>query len=140
MKNKQEFFCTLSSTIIFLLIFFFRPVIYSQWINICSISTTGLNSVKFLDAYTGITMGNNGIWRTTDSGFNWAHVLNSSKLNSIAFYNLNEGMAVGHSGKIYRTTDNGVTWQQLNSGTILNLNSIAVVTICPTTRSRRTNN
>jgi photosystem II stability/assembly factor-like uncharacterized protein len=123
MKTTQKFFCCITSIIILCCL---PSIVFAQWLNISNISTARLSSVKFFDVNTGVTAGNNGIWRTTNGGFNWTQVLNSSKLNSIAFYNQNEGMAVGDSGKIFKTTDNGVTWQQLSSGTVLNLNSIAV--------------
>ena len=111
--------------LIFFILIFNSTEINSQWAIAGNINTTQLNSVKFFDQNTGITVGIGGIWRTTDGGFNWTSVQNSGKLNSISFYDHDNGMVVGDSGKIYRTTDNGITWAQLNSGTLNNLNSVS---------------
>lgn len=102
-----------------------QPVVYSQWQVISTINTTELTCVKFFDVNTGLTCGIGGIWRTTNSGINWTKVLNTSKLNSISFYNNDIGYSVGDSGKVYRTTNNGLDWIFLSSGLTQNLLSVA---------------
>jgi len=66
----------------------------------------------FVDAKTGIAVGNKGlIIRTADGGVTWA------KINSGTFYGLNavvlgekEGWIVGQKGHVFRSQDGGNTW------------------------------
>jgi len=100
----------------------FCGVVFSQWVQISTIPNATLNSVKFFDQNTGVAAGSNGIWRSTNGGFNWVNVLTSTtSLNSLSFGNIDSGFAVGDSGKIFETSTSGVTWEQMNSGTTDNL-------------------
>lgn len=53
-----------------------------------------------------------GIYRTTDAGTNWTHVLDVGNIiiNDLWFTNALNGYAVGQTGSNYRTTDGGITW------------------------------
>lgn len=93
----------------------FININYCQWVQVGSVPTSRLNGVKFLDLNTGITVGVNGIWRSTNSGINWTQTLavNGISLNAVSFSG-SSGFAVGDSNNthayIYRTTDGGLTW------------------------------
>jgi photosystem II stability/assembly factor-like uncharacterized protein len=89
---------------------------FSQWSQISTVNTTQLNAVKFFNEWTGITAGVGGIWRSTNSGVNWTQVLAEVNMNSVSFFDDNNGYAAGDSGKIYRTLNNGLTWEQQGSG------------------------
>jgi len=100
--------------------------LFSEWSQISTVNTTQLNAVKFFNEWTGITAGVGGIWRSTNSGVNWAQVLTSVNINSISFPDNNTGYAVGDSGKIYQTTDNGLNWIQRGIGiTTKKLNGVS---------------
>jgi len=96
----------------------------AQWIQISSIPTSQLNAVKFFDQFTGIAVGNNGIWRSVNSGVNWLQVLNVNNVNALSFPDNNFGCAVADSGKIFLTANGGVNWTQTNSPVSQNLKGI----------------
>ncbi len=73
------------------------------------------------------------IMKTVD-GINWTTVLfnssnnpNMSPLNSIAFMDSNNGVAVGDYGNVIVTTDGGSSWKDGNGGTTQGLYKVAVV-------------
>lgn len=96
-------------------------MIKAQWVQISTIGSNELRGVKFFNELTGIVVGQGGIWRSTNSGVNWTQILSGVNMNSLAFPDMNNGFAVGDTGKIYRTFDNGQTWSQQVSGIMDNL-------------------
>jgi photosystem II stability/assembly factor-like uncharacterized protein len=94
----------------------------SQWATLGYVNTSQLNSVKFFDQYTGVTCGAGGIWRTTNSGYNWTQVLNWGNLNSISFPNNIIGYAVGDSGRVLGTSTGGQQWTPIQCSQAGNLN------------------
>lgn len=51
-------------------------------------------------------------------------------MNGISFRSgSDEGMAVADGGRILKTTDGGLTWSIQNSGTVLNLNAVLMLTL-----------
>ncbi len=83
------------------------------------------------DALTHIVAGGavyGGIYRTTNGGATWTHVLDVGNItiSDLWFSNAQNGYAVGEYGDDYRSTDGGLTWQAmpgLNGGrTIFFLN------------------
>jgi photosystem II stability/assembly factor-like uncharacterized protein len=64
---------------------------------------------------TVVAAAGDGIWRSSDSGQTWTHVLDTSSIGyavqSLAFRDANNGVAVG-SG-IWHTGDGGATWTQV---------------------------
>jgi photosystem II stability/assembly factor-like uncharacterized protein len=112
--------------ILFVLTLQYTPILYSQWVNIANVNTTQLNSVQFIDQYTGIAVGTDGIWRTINGGYNWTKTLNTLNLNCISFYDINNGFAVGDSGGIFRTVNRGTTWNQLAPLVPYNLNGVSI--------------
>ena len=70
---------------------------------------------------TIVGMGNNamgGIARTTDGGNTWSeqYVSQSDAFESVAFWGIDRGIAVGSSGTILLTTNGGTTWEQRHRG------------------------
>lgn len=56
-----------------------------------------------------------GIYRTTNNGVTWSHVLNVGNItiSDLWFVNELQGYAVGEYGDSYRTTDGGITWSTM---------------------------
>jgi photosystem II stability/assembly factor-like uncharacterized protein len=106
---------------IFFTITFYYNISFSQWYQIATINTTQLNCIKFFNEFTGITGGDGGIWRSSNSGINWTQVYSGSRINALSFPDNNTGYAVGDSGKIIKTSDNGLNWTQLSYSTTNNL-------------------
>lgn len=74
-----------------------------------------LYAVTFLNATTGIAVGDNGtIVRTTNGGATWQQVFSdpdsADTLYDVSFANATTGWAVGSSSTVLRTTDGGQTW------------------------------
>ena len=86
-----------------------------------------LNSIKFLNQYTGYAAGLAGtVIKTTDGGIGWTILTTGTEtnLNSVFFTSAFNGWAAGEDGKIIFTSDGGETWstqQSMTSGTIKSL-------------------
>ncbi len=105
-------------------------ICFAQWSHISTISTTQLNGIKFFNEYTGITVGNLGIWRTTSSGVNWEQVLVSTDMfNAVSFSDVNFGTSVGMNGLIYRTSNSGINWIQQYIGSGISFFGVSFPTI-----------
>jgi photosystem II stability/assembly factor-like uncharacterized protein len=86
-----------------------------------------LNSVSFISLSTGIVVGNHGtILRTTNGGYKWDMIHQSSTLNlyGIAMVNANIAIAVGENGKILRSFSGGLTWDSVQTGSYITLRSV----------------
>ncbi len=119
----KKFLVLLLYAIIFLSLF--NSDLQTQWVQVSTVPTAQLNAVKFFDAYTGVTCGVGGVWRSTNSGVNWVQVLNTTAtMNSISFPDNNTGYIVGDSGKIYKSTDGGLGWNSVTSVTTNNLMTV----------------
>jgi photosystem II stability/assembly factor-like uncharacterized protein len=104
-----------------------------NWIQQYVNTTLDLNSVSFVDMYTGWSVGQNGIiLNTRDGGINW-NTQNSpigktlrgdNDLYSVYFTDINIGWAVGRDGIILNTINGGVNWVQVHSETSNNLYSL----------------
>jgi photosystem II stability/assembly factor-like uncharacterized protein len=79
-----------------------------------------LYGVSFMDANTGMAVGQNGtIMRTTDGGGTW-NAQSSGTTNglwAITFIDAKTAIVAGDSGTILRTTNTGVTWTPLATDT-----------------------
>ncbi len=96
----------------------------SEWQKLNSDITVNLNSVFFIDNYTGFACGENAfILRTVDNGETWRKLIisDSCVLNDISFSSSSLGICVGEQGKIFRTIDLGESWQPIYSGVSENL-------------------
>lgn len=86
-----------------------------------------LESVAWLDAEEGISVGEKLIIRTSDGGITWQEVLQKieGRLFDVVYLEVGKAVAVGENGVIYLTLDGGISWQQKASGTQNDLLSIA---------------
>ncbi|MDR3152065.1 MAG: hypothetical protein LBT85_01180 [Bifidobacteriaceae bacterium] len=83
-----------------------------------SIGNNTLRGIAYGDGtFIMVSVGNLGIFRSTDKGQNWSSLSYTVDLYSITFGN-GVFVAVGDSGNIMRSTDLGVTWTSATVGTI----------------------
>jgi hypothetical protein len=110
-----------------LLMFFFNPLILSQWQIQNSGTTENLNDITVAPYTNGnpvFIVGDDGtILKTTNNGNEWVSVPSgtTNRLNAVSFSDSQYGIAVGN-GVICLTTDGGESW----STTSLNKNAISV--------------
>lgn len=86
--------------------------------------TENLNTVYFYDTTVGWAAGDDGsLLMTKNGGTIWQkyNMINSAlgvvitdDIKSLAFYNLNDGIATTAGGKIYRTSDSGFSWSEIS--------------------------
>ncbi len=94
--------------------------------------TTGfdLESVYFIDNENGWVVGRASpgyegvILKTVDGGSNWSYEIVNTRLYSIQFKDINNGLISGSDGLIMITNDAGTSWELQNSGTNKYLYSI----------------
>jgi len=101
--------------VIYLLVFFSASA-QMIWELQDSGTINNLNSVDFINAETGIAVGDAGtILRTEDGGENWLQSESGSTedLYSVCFFNENEAIAVGTSATILRTENSGINWSSI---------------------------
>ncbi|HAX49033.1 MAG TPA: YCF48-related protein [Ignavibacteria bacterium] len=117
---------------VILLLLFVAHASFAQWVQISTIGTNELRGVYFFDEYTGIVVGQGGIWRSTNSGINWNNVSNFSVMNALSILGGNLVLAAGNNGIIMKSTDAGVTW--IFAETSVNVNLLAIdwgnATVC----------
>lgn len=111
-------------TSVILLLLFIVNFTFSQWVQISTIGNNELLGVRFFNEFTGIVVGQGGVWRSTNSGMNWTQVLNGQNMNAVSFADINVGYIVGDSAKIYKTTNGGIIWSILASPVTQNLNGV----------------
>ncbi len=79
-----------------------------------------INSMYFIDSYTGYISASARILKTTNSGLNWFSETNITHavFTNMYFMNENTGYATGdYSAYIYKTTNGGKAWWIVYSGT-----------------------
>ncbi|MBK8550977.1 MAG: T9SS type A sorting domain-containing protein [Ignavibacteria bacterium] len=85
----------------------------TSWVTQTAPVAQSLNSVHFIDANTGVAVGNNGtIVRTTNGGTNWTLRASGTSviLNSVAFSDNANAFAVGETSTMLYSTDGGLNW------------------------------
>lgn len=108
------------------LTFLFCNSLSAQWINQNSNTTQDLNSVAFVNEFTGFAVGNNGtVRKTTNSGQSWMTVNTgiSLSLNKVHIVNGNVLYIVGFSS-ILKSTNLGITWTMQSASPSTTYNSI----------------
>lgn len=99
------------------------------WFQVYSGVIQNLNAVHFMNASTGLIVGDDGIiLRTTNYGFNWTVVPLQPPIAD-SFFDVyfdigTDAHMVSDSGGIYRSTNSGLNWVKQTSGTNLRLNGI----------------
>ncbi|MFA5804767.1 MAG: YCF48-related protein [Melioribacteraceae bacterium] len=103
----------------------------TSWTEISVGLIEQLNGVAFIDANTGIAVGDAGrIMKTTNGGLNWSAISSgfTTHINSSHFIDSNTGYVVGgvgnYDGVIYKTTDGGTTWLKKQSGELPSMKSV----------------
>jgi photosystem II stability/assembly factor-like uncharacterized protein len=97
-------------------LFFFllvTQICFAQWYQQNSGTNKNLRDVVFLNATTGIAVGDSGlILRTTDCGAFWSVVPTnvSNDLTSISFVDSENGWVAGNGAVILRTIDGGLNF------------------------------
>lgn len=93
---------------------FFETGIAATGPNVAIRCTWSLNATTHIVG-GGAVYG--GIYRTTNNGANWTHVLDVGNItiNDLWFVDDLQGYAVGEYGDNYRTVDGGLTWQPLQA-------------------------
>ena len=89
----------------------------SGWIQKNSSTVSNLNSIKFVNQFTGWCVGDSGkLLKSADGGSNWAQLSIGYliDLKSIAFPSEDTGYVVGDSGLVIKTIDGGKTWMNLS--------------------------
>lgn len=82
--------------------------------------TADIKRVKFFDHLTGMVFSNDGIYKTTDGGFNWIQLNSTGGVLDFSYSNEYNMMASYSNGSILRSTDAGLHW-----GVIYPLGSIS---------------
>jgi photosystem II stability/assembly factor-like uncharacterized protein len=88
---------------------------YGQFQPCNSPTSQDLRDVWFLDAFTGIAVGDSGtIIRSTDGGLNWdvRMSIDTVNLTKVKFFDSQNGLASG--SHLYKTNDGGLTWADQN--------------------------
>ncbi len=75
-------------------------------------------NMYFADTFTGYLSNFNGVYKTINGGTNWERVLNVNEnvaeilsFKKLHFFDINTGIFLSDSGKIYKTNDAGNNWQ-----------------------------
>jgi len=100
------------------------------WFQQTSNLSSTLNSVYFIDSYTGWSAGDNGvILSTTNGGEIWENQKSSvfNNLNNLIFTSPDTGYVIGTTGFILKSINAGLNWIQLSSGTFNDLTSSSFV-------------
>src|SRR5437867_10279745 len=99
--------------IVFLLLITNCSLLIAQtgWVQQNSGTLSNLNSVFFVDANTGYTVGDSVGLKTTDGGSNWVRQ-NIGSLKSVFFLDANTGFVCGISAGalVLRTSNGGTNW------------------------------
>lgn len=90
----------------------------SNWVSLASNTYSTLNSVYFIDDYTGLACGESGtIIKTSNGGETWSVLASPDSLNffDIKFSSAQNGIVVGEKGMIYHTSNLGETWTKIDT-------------------------
>ena len=100
-----------------------------EWEYVCSLTGESLRKVYAQGTDIVYVVGENGlIAKSTNKGLTWdkKYFSNGEALNDIIFCTDDIGFIVGNNGTILKTQNAGLSWEQMASGTVLNINAIAV--------------
>lgn len=82
--------------------------------------------IKWVTEEVGYIAGENIILKTSDGGLSWIEqeAPTDHPMLALDFYDVDNGLVVGHEGTVYRTSDGGRTWQTVELGTDADLKDI----------------
>ncbi len=96
-----------------LMIFYNKAQSQSGWYQLNSGTNVNLNSVCFLNEFTGYMVGDGLGIKTTNGGFNWYVIPGMEGGASVKFVDANIGYVA--NGTIYKTMNGGQTWGDLHT-------------------------
>ena len=86
----------------------------SQWVEQNSGTTSVLRSIKFINRWTGWTVGDNStILKTTNGGINWVNIPNPTSgkpLHMVSVIDSNHIYVVGSFSTIIKSSNGGINW------------------------------
>ena len=102
----------------------------TNWLEISTGFNDVLLDVVFINQFTGFTVGNDKIYKTTNEGLNWSvtHLnLNSgfTIVENIMFLNQSTGYAGIDGGRLAKTTNCGINWEVYKTGNFDHLHGMA---------------
>ena len=98
-----------------------------NWTRVTSNTPRQLNKVEFLNANSGIIVGNFGvILKTTDGGNTWTQVPTgtTANLNGVYYPDANNIFVCGDNGTVLFSNNGGLTWQAEPTNTTAKLTGI----------------
>lgn len=81
----------------------------SSW-SVLHTFTADIKRVKFFDHLTGMVFSDDGIYKTSDGGFNWIQLNSTSGVLDFSYSNEFNMIASYSNGSILRSTNGGVHW------------------------------
>jgi len=98
----------------------------TQWSQVTSVTTNGLEEVVFPSASVGYIAGHYTILKTTNGGTSWTEQSCPvhEELISLDFVSETEGWIVGYNGTLLHTTNGGSTWTEEDPNTSAHLQGI----------------
>jgi photosystem II stability/assembly factor-like uncharacterized protein len=94
----------------------------NNWSVMNTGTTANFFSVFFINSETGWASGDDGLYKSTDGGYNWQNIYALTSLYTVKFVNINTGWIGARFGGIYKTTNGGESWSQQTSGTDASIN------------------
>ncbi len=91
-------------------------LVSTQWKSSDSPTTTGLNSICFVDDSVGYACGEQGtVIKTINGGKSWTFLSDSSLINfyDIKFISHDKGFIIGSDGTILSTSNEGKNWHKI---------------------------
>lgn len=74
-----------------------------------------VNSISALDSFCIYVTASSGLYKTTDGGGRWTHLLNDNELDMVRFHSKNKGIVQKY--EILRaTSDGGFSWDTVHTG------------------------
>jgi photosystem II stability/assembly factor-like uncharacterized protein len=103
----------ITSACLMLIIFYNKAQSQSGWYQLNSGTVNNLNSVSFLNEFTGYMVGDGLGIKTSNGGFNWYVIPQIAGGTSVKFVDANTGYVA--NGTIYKTINGGTTWGDLHT-------------------------
>lgn len=111
-------FCVIKVTVfIFLFLLTLSSEIDAQkkWYFRAKTPFFNVNSISALDSFCIYVTASSGLYKTTDGGGRWTHLLNDNELDMVRFHSKNKGIVQKY--EILRaTSDGGFSWDTVHTG------------------------
>jgi len=108
---------------VMMLVFFCKDAAsQSGWMQLVSGTSSSLNSVYFVNDYTGFMVGDGIAITTTNGGFSWFIIPGLQGGTSVKFVDSRTGFVA--NGQVSKTTDGGFSWTTLNTSFIRDISFV----------------